>query len=399
MSERENKAIILKPGREKAIQRWHPWVFSGAIQNVVGNPLSGDTVEIRTSKRKVIAVGAYSQISQIRCRIWNFNNNNKQTDIPSLILSRINDAYQTRQTFNLPSNAYRLIHAESDKIPGLIVDIFDKTTIMQILSYGVEVHRELIAETLLELPEITSVYERSDAEVRNLEGLPPRVGYAAGERGAGAIRIDENGIQYGVSLTGQKTGFYLDQRDNRSLVQKYANDKEVLDCFSFSGGFSLNAAIGGAKKITTVDTSEEALELFAQNIEANNFDKSKFEIINADVFEQLRLFRDQGREFDLIILDPPKFAPTRKQVQKASRAYKDINLLALKMLRPGGILFTFSCSGGVDSALFQKIVAGAALDAEADVKILHRMTQAPDHPVLLSFPEGEYLKGLVCIKE
>jgi 23S rRNA (cytosine1962-C5)-methyltransferase len=390
--------VILKPGREKAVLRRHPWIFSGAIQKTLGNPECGDLVEIKTDQNKLIAMGAYSHKSQIRCRIISFNRN-KNTNF---LAERIQNASHLRNNLRIQNStsAYRLIHAESDRIPGLVVDIYNRVAIMQLLSCGVEVLRDQIAEILLGFPDVKSVYEQSEAEVRALEGLPPKSGFVAGETVDQPIEIVENNIKYSVSTeSGQKTGFYLDQRNNRLLIREFSADKDVLDCFCYTGGFSLNAYEGGAKSIIAIDSSEEALDCFAKNIEINNFDRTKFDLQAKDVFKQLRLFRDQGRSFDLIVLDPPKFAPTRKQINQASRGYKDINLLAIKLLRPGGILFTFSCSGGIDAGLFQKIVAGAALDAEADVQIIQKMSQAEDHPILLSFPEGEYLKGLVCIKQ
>jgi len=401
MNNRELPILKLKPGREKSLLRRHPWIFSGAVKEITGNPKCGDLVEVRSSKNELLGIIAYSHKSQITGRIWEFNPI-KNKNIETLLIEHIASAYELRNTTNLfPStNSYRLVHAESDQIPGLIVDIYNKTAIMQLLSCGVEVFREEIAEILLDLPEIESVYEQSDAVVRKLEGLPPRSGYVMGKVCEESISIIEHSIHYAFPVNaGQKTGFYLDQRKNRLLLREFVKGKDVLDCFCFSGGFSLNAYMGGANHITSVDSSEDALEALAKNIEFNEFDPDKFDLRCNDVFKELRLYRDQGREFDVIILDPPKFAPTRKQVKRASRGYKDINLLAFKLLRPGGILFTFSCSGGVDPGLFQKIVAGAALDAEADVQILKRMAQDADHPVLLSFPEGEYLKGLICIKK
>ena len=395
-------SLILKPGKEKAIKQRHPWIFSGAIKEIINKPASGDLVLIYSSTGDILGIGAYSQISQIICRIWKFTSDKKNLNINNHLSEKIHSAINLRNDLKLENstNAYRLAHAESDSLPGLIIDLYKETAIIQLLSYGVEPHREAITKILFSQPFINSVDERSDAEVRTLEGLEAKKGHLAGEvLEQNLVTIRENGIFYKCSLVdGQKTGFYLDQRENRFLMQGISKNKEILDCFCYTGGFSLNAYLGGAKHITSVDISDESLGLFAENIALNQLDVSRFDLICNDVFKQLRVFRDQGRKFDLIVLDPPKFAPTRKQVQRASRGYKDINLLAIKLLRPGGILLTFSCSGGIDASLFQKIVAGAAEDAQEDVKIIRRLTQAPDHPVLLSFPEGEYLKGLVCIK-
>jgi 23S rRNA (cytosine1962-C5)-methyltransferase len=301
---------------------------------------------------------------------------------------------------NHNTNAYRLVHAESDGLPGLIVDQYADVVVMQLLSWGVEVWRETIAKCLAKITQAKSIYERSDVDSRKLEGLPNRDNVVLGEEIEGEVQILENGIPFLVDVKGgHKTGFYLDQRENRKHLQVYAKDKEVLDCFSYSGGFSINALLGSAKSVIALDESGAAIELAGKNVILNHLESSNIEYIEADVFKQLRAFRDQGRQFDLIILDPPKFAPTRSQVSKASRGYKDINLLAFKLLRPGGILFTFSCSGGIDAGLFQKIIAGAALDAGVEAQIIEKLFQDIDHPIALNFPEGAYLKGLICRKQ
>ncbi|MEN8240312.1 MAG: class I SAM-dependent rRNA methyltransferase [Chloroflexota bacterium] len=387
----------LKPGREKSLMRRHPWVFSGAVHQVVGEPADGDVIPVFSAENRFIAQIAYSHNSQIVGRVWSYQQD--QIVDQDFIRSLLEKSIALREGLGIGqvSDSLRLVHAESDGIPGLVVDQYAKVIVAQILSNGVEVWREAIAEILLDLTGVEAIYERSDAEVRILEGLEHKVGLLAGSEFVDPLEISEYGIKYLVPITsGHKTGFYLDQRANRQLLQKYAAGKDVLDCFSYSGGFSLNAAAGGANSVTAVDNSAPALELLQQNSVLNSYDEKILEIIQADVFKQLRKFRDQGRSFDLIILDPPKFAPTRSHANQAARGYKDINLLAFKLLRPGGTLFTFSCSGGIDEALFQKIVAGAALDASVDARILHRMSQSADHPVGLNFPEGQYLKGLVC---
>jgi 23S rRNA (cytosine1962-C5)-methyltransferase len=292
------------------------------------------------------------------------------------------------------ADAMRLVHGESDGLPGLIADRYGETIVVQLLSAGAERWRALWPSALVQLTGATNVYERSDVEVRTLEGLAPRTGPMMGETPARA-RIVEDGIAYDVDVVhGQKTGFYLDQRDNRHLAAALAPEAETLNCFCYTGGFSLSALRGGAKRVTSLDTSDEALGLARHNASLNGLEGPRAEWIAADVFAQLRKFRDQGRKFDLIVLDPPKFAPTEKHVPNAARAYKDINLWAMKLLAPGGHLLTFSCSSAVSPDLFQKIVAGAAADARADVQIRRHLGAALDHPVSIHFPEGEYLKGL-----
>ncbi len=396
--------LILKPGREKALKRRHPWIFSGAIESVKGNPDGGELVAVLSTHGEFLGLGGFSPQSQIRCRMWTFDNElppDPEAAIHDLIHTRLREAATKRRSDPqlVDTNAFRLAHAESDLLPGLIVDVYGRVAAVQFLSYGAENWREVILQAIEENLQLEAIVERSDADVRELEGLDQRSGFLKGASNQFQPKIKENGIEYLVDLSeGHKTGFYLDQRDNRAKLREFCSEKTVLDCFSYTGGFSLNALAGGAQAVTAVDTAEGALELLKENTELNNFDPARLEVIPNDVFKQLRLFRDQGRSFDVIVLDPPKFAPTRQQVKRAARGYKDINLLAAKLLNPGGVLFTFSCSGGVDAQLFQQIVAGAALDAEADLQVIGRMSQASDHPVLLSFPEGEYLKGLVCLR-
>ena len=391
--------LILKPGREKALKRRHPWIFSGAIQSLKGNPDGGELVAVRSAHGEILGLGGFSPQSQIRCRMWTFDNElppDPEAEINDLIHTRLQEAATKRRSDPQldDTNAFRLAHAESDLLPGLIVDVYDRVVAVQFLSYSAESRREIIIQAIEENLQPEAIVERSDADVRELEGLDQRSGLLKGVSNQYQPKIKENGIEYLVDLSeGHKTGFYLDQRENRAKLREFCAEKTVLDCFSYTGGFSLNALAGGAQTVTAVDTAEGALEFLKENAELNGFDLDRLEVIPNDVFKQLRLFRDQGRSFDVIILDPPKFAPTRQQVKPAARGYKDINLLAAKLLNPGGVLFTFSCSGGVDAQLFQQIVAGAALDAEVDLQVVGRMSQASDHPVLLSFPEGEYLKG------
>jgi 23S rRNA (cytosine1962-C5)-methyltransferase len=297
------------------------------------------------------------------------------------------------------TDAYRLIYAESDGIPGLIVDRYDDVLVLQSLTAGSEYWKETFADLLLEETGLENIYERSDADVRDLEGLSTITGILRGAP-ITQLPITEHGLRFLINFeSGHKTGFYLDQRDNRQRVRALAEDKDVLDCFSYTGGFSVNALSGGAKSVLSVDSSGDALELCKENVALNDLPVDRHTTLKGDVFHVLRKFRDENRSFDMIILDPPKFAPTAAQAEKAARGYKDINLLAFKLLRPGGVLVTFSCSGGVDAALFQKIIAGSALDAGVEAQIVERLSQAADHPVSLHFPEGTYLKGLVCLRK
>jgi 23S rRNA (cytosine1962-C5)-methyltransferase len=389
--------IQLKRGREKSLRRRHPWIFSGAVEKATGK--SGETVEVRDAAGKFVAKAAYSPKSQIRARVWTFDAA-EQVDA-GFFRGRIQKALALREALPAArhSNALRLVNGESDGLPGLIVDRYADVAVAQFLSAGAERWREPLLDGLSELSGCEAVFERSDAEVRKLEGLEPRVGFARGNRNASRCPIIEYGLNFRVDVEqGQKTGFFLDQRENRQRVRALAAGREVLDGFSYTGGFAIAALAGGAKRVTAIESSAPALEVAKENLAANPLDNSKIEFMQADVFAKLRELRDRNARFDLIVLDPPKFAPSAAQVQKAARAYKDINLWALKLLAPGGLLATFSCSGGVSAELFQSIVAGAAVDAGADAKIIERFGAAADHPVALEFPEGEYLKGLLVLK-
>ncbi len=391
--------IKLKPGREKSLRRHHPWVFSGAVASVSGKPKAGDTVDIITADGKTVARAAYSPDSQIRARVWSFD---PALEIDAAFFrDRVMRALAMRESLPAAkhSNALRLVHGESDGLPGLIVDRYADVLVAQFLASGVERWRDPILDALAELSGCEAIYERSDAETRKLEGLKSRSGFVRGNRNATRCPIIEHGLNFRVDVEqGQKTGFFLDQRENRQRVRTLAAGREVLDGFSYTGGFAIAALAGGARRVCAIESSKDAIEIAKENLAANPLDASKVEFIAADVFAHLRKLRDQGAHFDLVVLDPPKFAPTAAQAKNAARAYKDINLLAFKLLRPGGLLATFSCSGGVDAGLFQSIVAGAALDAGADAKIIERFGAAADHPVALEFPEGEYLKGLLVLK-
>ena len=390
-------ALTLKPGREKSLLRRHPWIFSGAVARVDGEPGPGETVEVRASSGELLARAAYSPQSQIRARVWTFGDQPVDED---LLRRRIRIAVQARAVTldTVEFDSLRWIHAESDRLPGLIVDRYGDTLVLQSLTAGSEKWKETIAEILLAESGLKNIYERSDSDVRALEGLPPCVGALRGAPPESAV-INEHGLQFHVNMaSGHKTGFYLDQRHNRQRLRKLAWERDVLDAFSYTGGFTVNALAGGARSVLALDSSGEALALARENVALNELPLARCDWLEADVFQALRKFRDEGRSFDLVVLDPPKFAPTAAQAEKAARGYKDINLLALKLLRPGGLLFTFSCSGGVDAGLFQKIVASAALDAGVDAQIVEHFSQAADHPVSLEFPEGTYLKGLLCIR-
>ncbi|HEX6528517.1 MAG TPA: class I SAM-dependent rRNA methyltransferase [Burkholderiales bacterium] len=389
--------MVLKKGREKSLKRRHPWIFSGAVERASGK--AGDTVEVLDSSKHFLARAAYSPKSQIRARVWTFDQ--AEAVDAGFFRNRIQAALAMREA--LPAakhaNALRLIHGESDGLPGLVVDRYADVLVAQFLAAGVERWRDPILDSLLELSGCEAVFERSDAEVRKLEGLEPRVGFARGNRNAARCPIIEYGLNFRVDVEqGQKTGFFLDQRENRQRVRALAAGREVLDGFCYTGGFSIAALAGGAKRVTAIESSAPALQVAKENLAANPLDASKVDFRQADVFSELRKLRDSAARFDLIILDPPKFAPTAAQVKKAARAYKDINLWALKLLAPGGLLATFSCSGAVSGELFQSIVAGAALDAGGEARIIERFGAAADHPVALAFPEGDYLKGLLVLK-
>jgi 23S rRNA (cytosine1962-C5)-methyltransferase len=387
--------LTLKPGREKSLLRRHPWIFSGALARLDGAPQAGATVAVRSHAGEFLAWAAYSPHSQIMARVWSW----REQDAPSPALLRglLARAIALRAEFVGPLQAARLVNAESDGLPGLVVDRYGDTLVLQASSAGATAWRASIAELLTDLTGAANVFERSDADVLALEGLPPQVGALRGVPPVAPVTVAEHGLQFQVDIaTGHKTGFYLDQRDNRQLVRTLAAGREVLDCFCYSGGFTVNALAGGASHVTAVDTSGEALRALAHNVALNGFAEQRVQIVQSDVFQHLRVLRDRGRRFGLIVLDPPKFAPTAALAERAARGYKDINLLAFKLLQPGGLLLSFSCSGGVSRELFQKIVAGAALDAGVDAQLLRSLSAAPDHPVALHFPEGEYLKGLLC---
>ncbi len=391
--------ILLKEGREKSLKKRHPWVFSGGIQKVPDGLESGQTVDIFSAHGEWLGRGAYSPESNIRIRVWTWD---QKVEIDrDFFAEALRKAIQLRQTVFTAreGNARRLVHGESDGLPGFVVDQYDHMLVMQVLSAGAERWKDTLVSCLIELTGITTIYERSDVDVRQLEGLHSRKGVLAGETPKPFV-IEENGLKFHIDPeAGQKTGFYLDQRTNRQLVRdRIPFGADVLNCFCYTGGFSVYALAGGAGHVTSIDSSAEAVAWAEKNQSLNGFEPEKSTWIVGDVFQLLRQFRDSRQSYDVIILDPPKFAPTSAQAKRAARGYKDINLLAMKLLRPGGMLFTFSCSGGVSADLFQKIIAGAALDAEAEIRIVQQLYQDRDHPVAVNFPEGAYLKGFFCIK-
>jgi len=389
--------VTLNSGREGSLLRHHPWIFSGAVKSVEGNPVDGQTVEVFTFDRQWLARGSYSSKSQIRVRILSFNLDEHVDQ--DLFKNRVAQAISLRKDIVGLSgtNAYRMIFAESDYLPGVIVDRYGDFLVCQFLSAGAEYWKdEIVAQLQAQWP-CSGIFERSDSDNRQKEGYPDRITLLAGSAPPPLISINEGQLNFLVDVyKGHKTGFYLDQRPNRAEVMKYAENKEVLNAFSYTGGFGIAACHSKSSHVVNVDTSNETLDLARQNFQLNGADMENIEFIGEDVFNLLRKFRDSRRQFDLIILDPPKFVAAASQLTGGTRGYKDINLLAFKLLRPGGILVTFSCSGYVKPDLFQKIVADAAVDADRQAHMLEYLTQGPDHPVALNFPEGLYLKGMIC---
>lgn len=396
--------LHLKAGREKSIKRHHPWIFSGAIERIDGEPQPGETIQVMDSNGQRLALAAFSPQSQIQARVWQFGTSKKPINANSTINSdfftqRISAAKQRRLDLGIDklTTGYRLISSESDDLPGLIVDHYSNYLVVQFLSQGTEFWRNDIVQSLRQSYPEHHIYERSDVAIREKEGLQKRQGLLLGQEPDDSIVIEENGYKLGIDIKGgHKTGFYLDQRDSRKAIQKYVKDKTVLNCFSYTGGFSISALSAGATHVTNIDESLPALDIASANLTLNNLNPDQCENIEADVFKRLRLFRDQGKQFDVIVLDPPKFADNKSQLKSACRGYKDINLWALKLLKPGGILATFSCSGLITPDLFQKTVADAASDAGRNLRIVERLNQGADHPTSIFFPEGHYLKGLIC---
>lgn len=391
-------SIILQADREKSLKRRHPWVFSKAVKQVKGKANCGETVEIRSHDGSFIASGAYSPDSQIRVRVWSFDEH--EAIDAAFFLRRISAAWQVRQQlFDLnDTNGIRVVAAESDGLPGVTVDLYHDILVVQLLSAGADYQRAHIVAALRHVFPHCSIYERSDVDVRKKEGLAPVTGWLHAPRDSGEVVILEHGMQILVDVVnGHKTGFYLDQRDSRAAAARYAKDKTVLNCFSYTGTFAVAALAGCASHVVNADMSELALETAKRNAELNQLDLSKLDFTKADVFKLLRQYKEQGREFDMVILDPPKFAESKAQLMGACRGYKDINRVAMQIVKKGGWLLTFSCSGLMEDSLFQKIVADAALDAGRDCLFIEKLSQAKDHPIASFYPEGHYLKGWVCL--
>jgi 23S rRNA (cytosine1962-C5)-methyltransferase len=398
------KSIRLREGKERSLLRRHPWIFDGAIAKGGGD--AGETVRVDSHEGRFLAWAAFSPSSRIRARVWSFDES--QRIDAAFFSARIAAAIQARAWFDVQSDGVRLIHGESDGLPGLVVDRYADTLVAQFTSCGVERWKSVIVQALLTHTGLTRLYERSDASVRGLEGLPEVTGWLGGAPGAGEpggtdLVIREHDWRLGLNIAeGHKTGFYLDQRDSRQKFAAYTRRRQfqrVLNCYCYTGGFTVAALAGGAAHVTSIDSSAPAIDKARANVALNGFDAARTEMLDADVNASLRAYQKEGPSFDAIVLDPPKFAPTAAHAERAARAYKDINRLALSILAPGGVLFTYSCSGGISADLFHKIVASAGSDAGVDAFISERLGGAPDHPMTVNFPEGEYLKGLVLVKK
>ncbi len=390
--------LFLAKGREKSLLRRHPWVFSGAVTRVEGKALSGDTIDIVDSQGKWLARGAYSPDSQIRVRVWTFRQD-EDIDI-EFFVRRLQQAQSWRDWIAKRDglDSYRLIAGESDGLPGITIDRFQNFLVLQLLSAGAEYQRAPLLAALQKCYPECAIWDRSDVAVRKKEGLELTQGHVLGEEPPALLPIQEHGMSLLVDIKeGHKTGFYLDQRDSRLAARNYAAGRKVLNCFSYTGAFAVSALMGGCEKVINVDTSQSALDIARQNVELNNLDLSKAEFVREDVFQLLRKYRAEGEQFDMIVMDPPKFVENKNQLASACRGYKDINMLALQLLRPGGILLSFSCSGLLPTDLFQKILADAALDAHREIQFVEQFRQAADHPVIGSYPEGLYLKGFACV--
>lgn len=392
------KLITLKAGRDKSAIRRHPWIFSGAIDTVSGDPEFGESVEVYAYNGDFLGIAAYSPTSQIRARFWSFF---EKTEIDELFFEeRLETAIQLRESrgFSIsnPLSAFRLIYAENDGIPGCIIDKYGEYYSVEILAAGPEKHREIIYKVLAKKTGCKGIFERCDSDVRKKEGMEKRTGVVYGIVPETPIPMEENGIRFLIDIrNGHKTGYYLDQRDARKRIGELSSGKKVLNCFCYTGGFGLFALKGNASHVYQVDVSKSALKIAKELLIENKLPTAKATHTEADVFQYLRKCRDKGETFDLIVLDPPKFVEAKDHLQKGARGYKDINLLAMKLLSPNGMLATFSCSGLMDMSLFQKIIADAASDAKKDVQIIERFGQPADHPISLAFPEGQYLKGLL----
>ncbi|PAW92532.1 RlmI/RlmK family 23S rRNA methyltransferase [Mucilaginibacter sp. MD40] len=389
--------VVLKKGKEKAVLQRHPWVFSGAIEQVKGKPANGEVVRLLDGKKTFMAYGFYNNQSRVAVRLLEWDENTAVNDdwfrdkVRMAVAGRA-DVLESGET-----DTCRLVFSESDYLPGLIVDKYADHLAVQVLTSGIQNVLPVIIDELNQLLNPASIFDKSDAASRAHEGLETSNTLLAGTHPPELVMVKENGITYGINIAeGQKSGFYCDQRDNRRILAHYAKNRKVLDCFCYTGGFTLNALHNNAFHVTSVDSSALAIETLLENIRLNGFDATKHEAIKSDVNAQLRKFREEGDKFDIIVLDPPKYAPSRSALDRASRAYKDLNRIGMQLLNSGGLLATFSCSGAMDMETFKQVLAWAALDAGKQVQFIYQFNQPEDHPVRASFPEGEYLKGLLC---
>lgn len=387
--------VILKKGKEKAAILRHPWIFSGAIDKIKGKPENGELVNVISAEKEFLAYAYYNDQSRVALRLLEWDENT--TVDQEWYTQKLKSAIAARKhLLNEETNTCRLVFSEADFLPGLIVDKYADFLSLQILSAGMENIKEDLINILRAELNPTGIFDKSDAGARKHENLEPTQGLLWGEAPPEFIEVKENGISYHINIAdGQKSGFYCDQRDNRLILAEYTKDKTVLDCFCYSGGFTLNSLKQGAAHVTSVDSSGLALETLQHNLGLNGFSADKQDSIQSDVNKQLRAFKDEGKLFDVLVLDPPKYAPSRSALDRAARAYKDLNRLGMLLLNKGGILATYSCSGAVDMETFKQIIAWAALDAGREVQIIKQFHQPEDHPVRISFPEGEYLKGLL----
>ena len=389
--------VILKKGKEKAVLHKHPWVFSGALERVNGKPENGEIVRLVDAKGAFMAYGFYNNQSRVALRLLEWDEAAEVDE--QWFRDKISTAVQSR--FNLledgSTNTCRLIFSESDYLPGLIVDKYADYLSVQVLTSGIEKMLPVIIHQLNKLLKPTGIFDKSDAASRLHEGLATENMVLAGQHPPDRLAVKENNIIYNINIAeGQKSGFYCDQRDNRKITANYVKNKKVLDCFCYTGGFTLNALKNGAASVTCVDSSGLAIETLKENILLNNFKEANVTTFTSDVNKQLRKFKEDGELFDVIVLDPPKYAPSRSSLDKATRAYKDLNRLAMLLLNKGGLLATYSCSGAMDMETFKQVLAWAALDAGKQVQFIYQYCQPQDHPIRASFPEGEYLKGLLC---
>lgn len=389
--------VRLKKGKEKAVRQLHPWIFSGAIEQIKGKPENGEIVDVRDHSGEFLAKGFFNDQSRVAVRILEWNE--EVTIDESWWRMRIQRAVSARKDLlaSAETNTCRLIFSEADFLPGLIVDRYADYLSVQILTSGIEKVKDIIVSELVSLLNVKGVFDRSDASARAHDGMEASFGILYGEEPPQFVEVSENGLKYLINIAeGQKSGFFCDQRENRRIVAGYAKGKRVLDCFSYSGGFTLNALKNSASEVVSVDSSALAVETLKQNIVLNDFGDEKHTAVQSDVNKYLRILKEEGQKFDVIVLDPPKYAPSRSSLDKASRAYKDLNRMAMGLLNSGGLLATFSCSGAVDISHFKQILAWAALDAGKEIQYIYQFCQPEDHPVRSSFPEGEYLKGLFC---